>query len=200
MSPFSERPTSLGFPAWGGHLGRLHGTLLDLDERLRDAVAQAIGQAAAGVVRQVVLALLGEEDDGQIPPRRTPRPAGPSRPLWQALGDPEERDRPPWLDEPAEDALLHDLDRDVGREDEPVVDVARPALWKQLLAAALPALGWLVHRQAGRHTAGAAPGCGLVCGLALYLGGRKVGGTGLALTLLTESVAAVAALGVHDDS
>src|SRR5262245_38257402 len=110
MSPFSERPTSLGLPARGSHLGRLHGNLLDLAERLREAASQAIGQAAAGVVRQVVLSLLGEEADGQIPPRRTPRPAGPSRPLWQTLGDPEERDRPPWLDEPEEDALLHDLD------------------------------------------------------------------------------------------
>jgi hypothetical protein len=50
MSPFSERPTPLGFPARGGHLDRLHTNLLDLDERLREAVAQAIGQAAAGFV------------------------------------------------------------------------------------------------------------------------------------------------------
>jgi len=39
-----------------------------------------------------------------------------------------------------------------------------------------------------------------VCGLALYRGGRKAAGTGLALTLLTESVRAVAALGVRDES
>jgi hypothetical protein len=64
MSFFSERPTSLGLPARGGHLGRLHSNLLDLDDRLREAVAQAIGQAAAGVVGQVVLSLLGEADSG----------------------------------------------------------------------------------------------------------------------------------------
>jgi hypothetical protein len=198
MSPYSERPQSLAFPARGGHLDRLHGNLLDLDERLRDAVAQAIGQAAAGVVGQVALSLLGQAGDGPGPLPLAPRPAGRSRPLWQALDDPEERDRPPWLDEPAEDPFLHDRDRDAHRDR--ALDVPRPSFWRQVLAAALPALGWLVHRKAGRRTAGAALGCGLACGLALYLGGRKVGGTGLALTLLTQSVAAVAALGGRDPS
>jgi hypothetical protein len=40
----------------------------------------------------------------------------------------------------------------------------------------------------------------VVCGLARYFGGHQAGGTGLALTLLTESVAAVAAPGVRDES
>jgi hypothetical protein len=70
---------------------------------------------------------------------------------------------------------------------------------QQVLAAALPAFGWCLHRRVGHRAVRAALGCGLVCGLALYLGKRKAGGTGLALTLLTESVAAVAALGVRDE-
>jgi hypothetical protein len=197
MSFFSERPTSLGLPARGGHLGRLHSNLLDLDERLREAVGQAIGQAAAGVVGQVVLSLLGEADDGPTLLRLSPRPPTRSRPLWQTLDDPEERDRPPWLDEREEDAFLQDRDHD--DDGDRATDVARPALWRQVLAAALPALGWCLHRQVGHRAVGSALGCGLVCGLALYLGKRKAGGTGLALTLLTESVAAVAALGVRDE-
>jgi hypothetical protein len=72
MDPYSQRPTSLGFPARGGHLGRLHGNLLDLDERLREAVAQAIGQAAAGVVGQVVLSLLGDADERAAAARFAP--------------------------------------------------------------------------------------------------------------------------------
>jgi hypothetical protein len=198
MSPFSERPTPLGFPARSGHLDRLHGNLLDLDERLREAVAQAIGQTAAGVVRQVVLSLLGDADGGPTLLRPSPRPAGPSRPLWQTLGDAEERDRPPWLDEPEEDPFRADRDRDTDRDR--VIEIPRPSFWRKALAAALPAVGWWLHRQADRRVAGAALGCGLVCGLALYFGGRKAGGTGLALTLLTESVAAVAALGVRAES
>ena len=203
MSPFSERPSSLGFPARGGHLGRLHSNLLDLDERLREAVAQAIGQAAAGVVGQVALSLLGQGDGGPPPLRFAPRQPARSRPLWQTLDDPEEWNRPPWLDQREEDAFLHDLDHTRDTEDfddDCVVEVARPSLWRQALAAALPGLGWWLHRQAGRRTAGAALGCGVACGLALYFGGRKAGGTGLALTLLTESVAAVTALGVRESS
>jgi hypothetical protein len=193
MSFYSERPTSLGLPARGGHLGRLHSNLLDLDERLREAVAQAIGQAAAGVVGQVVLSLLGQADDGPTLLRLPPRLSTRSRPLWQTLDEPEERDRPPWLDERAEEAFLQDRDHD--DDGDRATDVARPALWRQVLAAALPALGWCLHRRVGHRAVGAALGCGL----ALHLGKRRAGGTGLALTLLTESVAAVAALGVRDE-
>jgi hypothetical protein len=52
----------------------------------------------------------------------------------------------------------------------------------------------------GNRAGAPALGCGLVCGLALYLGGRKAASTGIALTLLIESVTAVAALGVGDPS
>jgi hypothetical protein len=198
MSPFSERPTSLGLPARGGHLGRLHSNLLDLDERLREAVAQAIGQAAAGVVGQVVLSLLGEADAGPTLLRFSPHQPNRNRPLWQTLDEPEERDRPPWFQgREEEEAFLQDRDHD--DDGDRATDVARPALWRQVLAAALPALGWCLHRRVGHRAVGAALGCGLVCGLALYLGKRTAGGTGLALTLLTESVAAVAALGVRDE-
>jgi hypothetical protein len=199
MSFFSDRPTALGFPTRCGHLGRLHNNLLDLDERLREAVAQAIGQAAAGVVGQVVLSLLGQADDGPTLLRLSPRPPTRSRPLWQTLDEPEERDRPPWLDEREEDAYLSDRDRDNDNACDRPTDVARPALWRQVLAAALPALGWCLHRRVGHRAVGAALSSGLVCGLALYLGKQKAGGTGLALTLLTESVAAVTALGVRDE-
>jgi len=162
-----------------------------------------IGQAAAGVVRQAALSLLGQADDSPTLLRLSPRSAGRSRPLWQTLDDAEERDRPPWLNErEEEDLFLQDFDKDRGHDTDPERAVAspRPSLWRQALAAALPTLGWLLHRRAGRRAVGATLGCGVVCGLALYLGGRKGAGTGLALTLLTESVAAVAALGVRDES
>ena len=198
MSFFSERPNSVGLPARGNHLDRLHSNLLDLDEQLRDAVSQAIGQMAAGVVQQVVRSLLGEGDDGPTLLRYPRREPNRNRPLWQTLDEPEERDRPPWFNEREEEVYLRDRDRDT--DDNPVDDIPQPSLWWQILTAALPALGWWLHRKAGRHTAGAALGCGVVCGLALYLGKRNAGGTGLALTLLTESVAAVATLGVRDQS
>src|SRR5262249_11270656 len=157
------------------------------------------GQAAAGVVRQVVLSLLGAADEGPAVVRFAPHRPNRDRPLWQTLDEPEERDRPPWLDEREEDAPLRDrAPADLGADR--ATDARRPSFWRQALAAALPALGWLLHRRAGRRTVGAALGCGLVCGLALSLGGRRAGGTGLALTLLTESVGAVAALGGRDAS
>jgi hypothetical protein len=192
MSPFSERPTSLGFPSRGGHLDRLHSNLLDLDERLREAVSQAIGQAAAGVVRQIVLSLLGPADDNPTLLRySSPQPS--RRPLWQTLDDAEERDRPPWCDEREEDPSLAD------RDCEPGDDLPQTGLWRQILAATLPALGWWLYRQAGRQMVGAAVGFGTVCGLALYYGDRRSSGTGLALTLLTESIAAAIALGFHEE-
>ncbi len=181
-----------------GHLDRLHSNLLNLDERLGESVAQAIGHAAAGIVRQVVMSWLGPGDNGPTLLRSSLPPGSPSRPLWETLDEPEERDRPPWSRERDEDDFLAD--------DEPVMDhdrsvaVPRRSLWQQGLAVALPALGWWLHRRAGGRAVGAALGCGLVCGLALYRGGRKAAGTGLALALLTESVRAVAALGIRDES
>jgi hypothetical protein len=203
MNPFAQS-TSGGAPGRGGHLGRLHGNLLDLDDRLREAVAGAIGQAAAGVVRQVMLALLSQADGGPSPLPLALRGTTRARPLWQTLDEDEEQDRPPWLDETEEHgrspwpdeaqeaAFLPDRDR------EGDVCAAQPCLWRRALGVALPVLGWWLHRQASRRAVGATLGCGVVCGLALYLGGRKAGGTGLALTLLTESVGAVATLGVRD--
>jgi hypothetical protein len=113
------------------------------------------------------------------------------------LGRPRGTGPAPWLDEREEDAYPSDRDHD--DDGDRATAVARPSLWRQVLAAALPALGWCLHRRVGHRAVGAALGCGLVCGLALYLGKQKAGGTGLALTLLTESVAAVAALGVRDE-
>src|SRR2546421_713919 len=116
MSPLSPWSPLGGLPARGGHLDRLHGNLLDLEERLREAVAQAIGQAAASVVGRGPLPVRGRAGAARSPAPPAPRPAGPSRPLWQTLDDPEERDRPPWLDEPAEDDFLHDRDTDHERD------------------------------------------------------------------------------------
>ncbi|HYT95215.1 MAG TPA: hypothetical protein VEL76_41240, partial [Gemmataceae bacterium] len=107
MSPMTSWSPA-GAPNRGGHLDRLHSNLLDLDERLRDAVAQAIGQAAAGVVRQVVMSLLGPGDNGPLLLRASPRPGNPSRPLWETLDEPEERDRPPWAREHDEDTFPAD--------------------------------------------------------------------------------------------
>src|SRR5262249_22970044 len=150
-------------PGRGGHLGRLHSNLLDLADRLREAVAQAIGQAAAGVVGQVVLSLLGQADGGPTVLRFSPHQPRRSRPLWQALSA-EERDRPPWLDEPEEDAILPHRRLDPGADEDAHDGAPPPSLGRQLVAAALPVLGWWLHRQAGRRAAGAALGCGLVCG------------------------------------
>src|SRR5262245_19688054 len=174
MNPFVSPSESDDYPPRDDHLDRLHGNLLDLDESLREAVARAIGQAAAGVVRQAVLALLGQAGGGQALLRLAPRPTSRAQPLWETLDDGEETDRPPWPDEATEEeASLPDRDEDR------TADPDRPARWRQLLGFALPVLGWWLHRKVGRRAVGAALACGVVCGLALYLGGRKAGSTGL---------------------
>jgi hypothetical protein len=158
--------------------------LLDLDERLRDAVAQVIGQAAAGVVRQLAMAVLGQAEGGPTSLRPSPRSLGSSRPLWETLDEPEERDRASWSREREEDDLLSD--DEPAMADERDAEMPQLSLWRQALAVALPALAWWLHRRANRWPPGATLGCGLVCGLALARGGSKTAGTGLALTLLTD--------------
>ena len=157
-------------------------------------------RAGPGVVRQVVLSLLGPGDDGPTRYRLSPQQPSRSRPLWQTLDDAGERDRPPWLNErEEEEGFLSDGDRDHDLDNDLGADLTPTGLWRQVLAAALPALGWWLYRQAGRQMVGAAVGFGVVCGLALYYGGRKNASTGLALALLTESVAAAATLAVPDE-
>jgi hypothetical protein len=198
MNPFPPHAGSDDFPPRGGHLDRLHGNLLDLDDRLREAVAGAIGQAAAGVVRQAVQSLLRQADDSPALLRLAPRPTSRARPLWETLDDseepdrlpwrhaPEQRGRSPWPDEAQAEAFLPD------REGDRTSAASQPARWRQLLGFALPVLGWWLYRRAGRRAVGAALGCGVLCALARPFSGRPAGGTGLALTLLTQSVAAVA--------
>lgn len=187
----------------GGHLGRLHDNLLDLSERLRGAVAQAVGDATAGAVRQAVLSLLRQSDAG--PSLSRPRTSSPRRPasLWESLDDVDERDDPPsprsshaWDssdEENEEEASCCQVDQ--------AVDLSRLRPWPVPLSAALVAVAWWSQRQRSRRPLPAALSFSLACGLALYLGRSATGSaTGLALTLLTDAVGAVAAALGHAET
>src|SRR5947208_16858724 len=80
--------TSLIKPAarsLAGHLGTLRGTLDRLGARLREAIAIAVGRAAADAVREAVRALLSELPEAPEPQpsgRVLRPPPGFARPLW----------------------------------------------------------------------------------------------------------------------
>src|SRR5947209_6128958 len=88
------------------HLGTLRSSLDRLGGRLREAIAAAVGRAAADAVREAVRALLAELPEA--PERETPGrvlrpPPGLTRPLWaQEEGQRhqfEDYPRSPWGDE-----------------------------------------------------------------------------------------------------
>src|SRR5437764_14139030 len=91
MRPFNSLFKPAG-RALAGHLGTLRSSLDRLGGRLREAIAAAVGRAAADAVREAVRALLSElpEARGPQPSGRGLRPPpGLARPTW----GPEEEDR-----------------------------------------------------------------------------------------------------------
>jgi hypothetical protein len=193
MSPFSPW-TTLTRLRQGCHLRRLHQELIGLGEQVREAVAQAIGHAVAGIARQSVLSLLAGTQTGLGQSRLPVSPAAHSPSLWQTQDDGRERDGLGWpmeprdwdsCDEEEEQAFLPPSGR---RAEVPPVQTWRPAL-----ALALQALALWFWRQLARWPVRAALGFGLACTLALSLNGTVIPNeAGFALTVLTNALAAVA--------
>jgi hypothetical protein len=84
--------------ALAGRLDQLRQTLATLQERLRGAIARAIGQSVAGAVQEAVAAVL----DAPLPFRDSPGwgagTAAPARPFWREAEGSWDEDREDWYD------------------------------------------------------------------------------------------------------
>lgn len=181
-----------------GPLGQLHRELVAVADRVRVMVAEAISHAVASAARHTVLALLGQSDAGLPPPRFPTDLPGRPQPLWRGRDESQEWDEASWVDEPPDWGLPQEQDP----EDERLLSARAPREdavlplrpWRPTLVIAFQAVAWWLWRQAGRWPVRAALGFGLACGLALYLSGALLETrTGLALTLLTDTLGAVTA-------
>src|SRR5437764_10284716 len=102
MRPFNSLFKPAG-RALAGHLGTLRSSLDRLGARLREAIAAAVGRAAADAVREAVRALLSELPEApepQLSGRVLRPPPGLARPLWGQDEDQRHRledyPRSPW--------------------------------------------------------------------------------------------------------
>src|ERR1700676_2587775 len=180
-----------------GHVGRLRDTLELLRERLREAVARAVGQTAAGAARDAVHSLLAHSP---ADPDWSDRPsyARPSSGTW---ADPDYRDYPPGREEgtdpyrppPDEDA------EDPPAEESPPARANAGRRWDLALAVGCQAAAWQLRRAAGRFTALKAVGVGLastpaasVAGPVLWAG-AGLAGSALALAALSDAARSGAA-------
>jgi hypothetical protein len=148
------------------HLERLRHALDGLRERLHEAVADAVGQAAAGFVADAVHGALSDRPAiSPLPERRT----------WS-------RDPPPlWREDDRQRQDDHGFDRwpDADRDeyDEPLEPSAdpgpEPTPPRCCLAVAVgcQAAAWWLRRQKGRHPVLTGLSIGLACGVAAYFGG-----------------------------
>jgi hypothetical protein len=181
--PFALTPIRRSLAA---RLDGLRHALDGLGERLHEAVADAIGQAAAGLVADAVHGALSDKPaNSPVPGRRS----------WS-------RDPPPlWREDDHQSREGHGFDRcpDADSEEydellEPTDDLepgATPSRWCLAVAVGCQAAAWWLRRQKGRHPVLIALGVGPLCGLAAYSGGplaaaaAALAGSALRLTGLT---------------
>jgi hypothetical protein len=175
----------------------LAGTIAELRDRVRLAVAGELGRAVSGAVQQVVQAAVA----GQVEsPRPEPSPAY-RRPSTGSWGNEDESDawgrpRDPWADDRYEDDS--DRDRD-GRPAAPArhevsppePHVANPGV-TAAVAAGVFAARWWIGRQG---TWLAAAGLGLGVGLVGVLGGPAVRTAVAILAATADILSATDALG-----
>jgi hypothetical protein len=174
-------------PPWGLLVGRSLAANLDhlrftidaLAGRLRDAVAQAVGQSVAGTVREAVRILLGTGPPEPESPYASTRSSEPSA-WWR--DDPDRRwpvtRANPWSDP-------YDDEEEPDRFDASMPsDHPEPARWYRALAAGLEAAAWWLRRTVGKPSLLAALAIGLIFAGLAWLVGPHLAGSALALAAL----------------
>jgi hypothetical protein len=161
------------------HLDHLRCTIDGLAGRLRDAVAQAVGQSVAGTVHEAVRTLLGTGPPEHESPYASNRTSEPSA-WWR--DDPDRRwpvaSANPWADPYEEDEEPDHFGRSEPSEEAP------PARWYRALAAGFEAAAWWLRRQAGKPSLLAALCIGLIFAGLAWLVGPHLAGSALALAAL----------------
>ncbi len=173
-------------------LSRLAGTIAELKERVRTAVAGELGRAVAGAVQQVVQAAVAGRADAPRPefPPAYRRPAPPGR--WDDEDDEDDdrwgRPRDPWADDPDDEYDRAGRPAAPLRHDDP--PPADPGV-TAAVAAGVAAARWWVTRKGTWLAAG----LGLGIGLLGVLGGPVVRTTVALVAAAADVLAATDALG-----
>jgi hypothetical protein len=178
------------------HLDRLCLTLDALAARLRTALAEAVSQSAAGVVRDTVQGLLADPD---LPARpRNQGDYGPRRGAWDDYDNGYGDDADDHYGEARYDEDADVYDRPAPRRS-PTVPVSSPARWPEALAAGLRAAAWWLQGRTGKRSCLVALGIGTGAAAAFLAGGRR-SATGQRLVLAVLGLTGLQALlrdGVH---
>jgi hypothetical protein len=136
-------------------IGQLHQTLLNLTDRVRQTIAEAVGKAVSGVVQETVRAVL-DQLHGPLPGRRQleyePRSGRFNDPggLFPGSGPPDdftedERRYDPFAEERFPDTSYREtaFDEKPSPEQEPI---RPPSRWRAWLALCLQAVAWWLRR------------------------------------------------------
>lgn len=181
MSQSQPFPASFG-RSLAQRLDRLGGTLADLRERMHDAIAHAVGVAAADAVRAVTRALLGTGAAPPPTPSHSWSPA-PRSALWDEPEDLPSEDRFAPLDEEDEDP-----------EDIPRPASAQPSPARNALALGCEGAAWWLRRGLGNAYVLGTLAMGLLCTAVAYLAGDRLAGSLLSLAALTDTLRSGTAL------
>ena len=172
--------------ALAGHIGRLRATLDLLGERLRDAVARAVGQSVADAAHDAVHSLLAASP-ADPDPFAEPSYARASSSVWYDDGRRAARSWHDDPDDPYRSPSADDLEEDPP-EDAPGPP-ERSGRWGLALAVGCQATAWWLRRQTGRLTALQAVSVGLASAVAAFFAGPMLmAGAGLAGSALTLAV------------
>jgi hypothetical protein len=160
----------------GYHLDRLRRTLDGYRERLRQALAGALGEAVSDFVREAVTALLDEARSTRPPPSYTPRHYHPYSSPGYRREDPRDeydRDYIPLDDEDDYDSPTRHAE-------------ARPLNWPLALAVGMRTSAWWLERRTGRRSLLVSLGLGAVtCAWVLRGGPLMVACLGLLASALS---------------
>jgi len=174
------------------HLERLHDTLAILTQRLRDAVAQAIGSTVAAAAREAIQVASTDPSCGPMTPQAAPRPRYASPPRW---GEPPRYpdDDPEALQEREWRAEREQSWRFVDDDESPPADTDQPIQPQEVrlhraLSLGCQAAAWWLRRQVGRFSALAALGVGTVCTAAAYFVGTGLASSALGFLVLADAI------------
>ncbi len=172
------------------HLDRLHSTLNELRERLREAVVQAIGQSASGAVRDAVHLVL----EGLTAPSLRRQAPSWSRPLHRPamfagddldLDDQRlEPDSGGWYDE-------EDIDDEPRQRQQAIQPQGEnTSRWRHALAIGCGSVAWSLRREARRFSTLTSIGVGLASAVTAYVLGPGLIASAMSLLALSETMQA----------
>jgi hypothetical protein len=164
---------------WLRHLERVRESLDAWRQRVREALAQVVSDAATKAVREAVQTLAGAAEP-DVPPTSWSRPAEeyrrawsePARPAWSSYSSSSWEREEQEYDAPDEE--VEELPTAVSMSPMAATDLSPPAHRSRALALGLQAAAWWLRRRAARFPLRSALGLGTLATVVAYLAGPAV--------------------------